>query len=91
MDGFKIKSRGCYYRAYYFAEELIRGREDDQSNPFHWDKVVINAIGQENFNPSLPLVFKYHSSKNLIAGNVRAYVDDLRSVGSSLEHVWRLV
>ena len=77
-------------RAYYFAEELIRGKENDPTNPFHWDKVVINAIGQEDFNPSLPWVFKYDSTRNWIAGDVRSYEDNLRCVGWSLEHTWKL-
>ena len=77
-------------RPYYFSKELIRGKEDDPTNPFYWDKVVINAIGQEDFNPSLPWLFKYDSTRNRIAGDVRAYVDNLRCVGWSLEHAWKL-
>ena len=52
--------------------------------------MVINAIGQEDFNPSLPWVFKYDSTRNWIAGDVRAYMDNLKCVGWSLEHAWKL-
>ena len=76
-------------KSYYIAEEFVRGREDDPCNPFFWDTLVLNAIGNEDFNPSLPWVFKFDSKRNLVAGDLRAYVDDLRSVGWSLEHAWQ--
>ena len=40
--------------SYYIAEEFVRGREDNPDNPFYWDKLVINAIGNPDFNPTLP-------------------------------------
>ena len=43
---------------YYWAEEFIRSNHLDKQNPLRWDKVVLNLIGNENVNPSLPNVFK---------------------------------
>ena len=73
-------------RFYYVAEEFIKGSQMDKSNPFFFNKVIINAVGDPGFNPSLPWVFKYDSVRRLIAGDVKAYIDDLRSLGYSLEH-----
>ena len=77
-------------RYYYIAEEFLRGNEKYPSNPFYWDKIVINALGNKDFNPVLPLVFKFDSIRMLIVGDLRAYVDDLRVIGWSLEHAWLL-
>ena len=44
-------------RAYYLAEELVCRKETDPTNLFFWDQVVINAIGQDDFNLVLPWVF----------------------------------
>ena len=59
-------------------------------NPFYWDKLVVSAIGDKDFNPTLSWVFKFDSVQNRVVGDVRAYIDDLRSVGWSLEHGCRL-
>ena len=77
-------------RFYYLAEEFIRGNELDENNPFYWDKIVLNVLGHPKFNPSLPNVIKLNSKTNRIAGDLRAYVDDLRVVGYSLEHAWEI-
>ena len=77
-------------RFYYVAEEFVRGNQTDKANPFFFDKVVVNAPGDPTFNPGLPWVFKYDSIKKRVAGDVKAYVDDLRSLGYSLEHAWIL-
>ena len=44
-------------RFYYVAEEFIKGNQMDKSNPFFFNKVIINAVGDPGFNPSLPWVF----------------------------------
>jgi len=77
-------------RFYYLAEEFIRGNESEIDNPLRWDKVVLNLIGNSDFNPSLPNVFKWNKIKNRLAGEIKAYVDDLRALGWSLEHAWRI-
>jgi len=77
-------------RFYYLAEEFIRGNERETQNPLRWDKVVLNLIGNANFNPSLPNVFKWNEQAQRLAGEIKAYVDDLRALGWSLEHAWRI-
>ena len=81
-------SPGWLAMHYYLAEEFVRGDEKDSNNPFFWDKIIINAIGNKDFNPSLQWVFKYNSILKIIAGDVRFYVDNLRAVGWSMEHAW---
>jgi len=77
-------------RFYYLAEEFIRGNEKESSNPLRWDRVVLNLIGNEDFNPSLPNVFKWNEAAQRLAGEIKAYVDDLRALGWSLEHAWQI-
>jgi len=47
-------------RFYYLAEEFIRGNEKEKDNPLRWDKVILNSIGNADFNPALPNVFKWN-------------------------------
>ena len=77
-------------RFYYLAEEFARGNELEDSNPLYWDKVVINVLGNSDFNPAFPNLMKLDSRNNRIAGDIRAYVDDLRTVGYNLEQAWAI-
>jgi len=87
--GFKPSPEwACRY--YYLAEEFVRGNERDSKNPLYWTNIVLNLIGNENFNPGLPNVFKWDDLVKNIAGEIMAYVDDLRATGRSLEHAWAI-
>ena len=77
-------------RFYYLSEEFIRGNEKSLENPLRWDRIILNLPGNENFNPSLPYVMKWNDIVNRQAGNVIAYVDDLRIIGWSINHAWRI-
>jgi len=77
-------------RYYYLAEEFIRGNEKETNNPLRWDRVILNMIGNSDFNPSLPNVFKWNAKAQRMAGEIKAYVDDLRALGWSLEHAWQI-
>lgn len=77
-------------RFYYLAEEFIRGNEKEKDNPLRWDRVILNLIGNPDFNPALPNVFKWNASTLRLAGEIKAYVDDLRALGWSLEHSWSI-
>ena len=55
-----------------------------------WDKVILNLIGNSNFDPAYPNVYKWDSHSNRIAGDLIAFIDDLRAVGYSLEHAWTI-
>ena len=54
-----------------------------------FDKVVINAIGNKDYNPALPNVYKYNEIHKRIAGDLFGYVDDLRALGFSLDEAWK--
>ena len=77
-------------RFYYFAEEFVRGNEEESSNPLYWKNIVLNLMGNENFNPALPTVYKWDDIAQKIAGEIKAYVDDLRTIGRTLEHAWSI-
>ena len=77
----------CFY---YIADEFVRGNERDPTNPFYFDKVFINAVGAPGFNPSLPWVFKYNSKTKQVAGDARAYINDLRALGCTMEQAWMI-
>ena len=55
-----------------------------------FDKVVINYIGNKDYNPALPNVYKYDKVHKRIAGDLIGYVDDLRALGFSLEEAWKI-
>ena len=77
-------------RMYYVAEEFVRGNRRDPKNPLRWDKVVLNSYGNQNYNPSLPTVYKWDNLSKMIAGDIKAFVDDLRVIGHSLENAWSI-
>ena len=49
---------------YHLAEEFVRGKQDDLDNPLRWDEIKLNMIGEEEFNPSFPNVYKWDARKN---------------------------
>ena len=77
-------------RFYYLAEEFVRGNRLEKTNPLRWDSIVLNLMGNSNFNPALPNVFKWNDHVKRMAGDLKAYVDDLRTIGWSLEHAWAI-
>ena len=87
--GLKCSPEHCV-RFYYLIEEFLLVNPLDPDNPLAWDTVVLNLIGNDNYNPSLPNVFKWNSRLKQMAGDIKAYVDDLRAIGCSLEHAWKI-
>ena len=75
---------------YYLAEEFVRDQEQDPNNPLFWDKVSLNLLGSSDYNPAYPNVAKLNSLKNLMAGDIKAYVDDLRTMGYTMEQAWAI-
>ena len=59
-------------------------------NPLCWDEVILNLVGNSDFDPSLPNVYKWDNISKRIAGDLIAFVDDLRAIGYSLEHAWTI-
>ena len=77
-------------RMYYLAEEFIRGDRKASNNPLRWDEVVLNCFGTMSYDPSLPTVYKWDGVTKQIAGDVKAFVDDLRAIGHNMEHAWSI-
>ena len=75
---------------YYLVEEFIRGNPVDPSNPLRWDEVKLNLIGNKDYNPTFPTVFKWGRITKRIARDLIAFVDDLIALGFSLEHAWQI-
>jgi hypothetical protein len=73
----------------YFAEEVAQGDLGDPENPFHWASVRMNLPGSPAYQPNLPWVSRLTCSGKLAGGHER-YVDDIRTVGRSMEHSWQL-
>ena len=77
-------------RFFYLADEFARGNHRDVKNALRWDKIILNLPGSHDFNPSLPWVMKWDSLLNRIAGDIIAFVDDLRASGFDEETAWSI-
>ena len=69
-------------RTFLWGEDFVRGDRNDPKNPLRWSKVVCNLPGGENYNPTLPWVYKYDELEKKLAAFFECYVDDIR-VGDS--------
>jgi hypothetical protein len=77
-------------RFYYLAEEFARGNRHLKKNPLRWDAIKLNLPGDPKFDPTQPRVIKWDAAINNIAGDVVAFVDDLRASGQSVEQAWAI-
>ena len=46
---------------YYLAEEFIRGNHTDIDNPLRWDTIKLNVLGDKDFNPTFPDIYKWEN------------------------------
>jgi hypothetical protein len=53
-----------------------------------WDFVKFNLPGDPAYDAPMPRVMKWDSLIENIAGDVAAFVDDLRASGHSIERAW---
>ncbi len=88
MMGLKI-SPYVTIQATYLAYEVGNGDRHDPSNALQWDSVVLNLPGAADYLPIQPWVYRITQSGQM-AGATPAYVDDLRPVGCSEEHCFRV-
>lgn len=72
----------------YCALEFAVGDRRSKSNPMRWDKIRLNLPGSPEYDPSLPTVMKWNELAARIAGDIVAFVDDLRLTGFSIENAW---
>jgi len=78
LMGLKSSPYNCT-RAAAWGEDFVRGDRRDPKNPFRWDTVVLNLPGQDDYDPSLPWVFRYDSIRQQVAAFFCTYVDDICS------------
>jgi hypothetical protein len=77
-------------RFYYLAEEFTRGHRRERTNPLRWDYIRLNLPGDPTYDPTLPQVMKWDKSIKNIAGDIVAFVDDLRASGHSVKRTWAI-
>ena len=41
--------------------EIVKDDHREASNPYRWDKIVLNLPGMKNYNPSMPWVYKWNT------------------------------
>jgi hypothetical protein len=68
-----------------WGEEVIIGDRLEPTNPFYWDEVRLNLPGTDEYDPSLPWVFKWNSKLKTMATFFGTYIDDICGGGSSEE------
>lgn len=73
---------------YFLDKEFVRGNHLIVDCPERWDTIVLNLIGTDYFNPALPNVYTWDHLSGQIAGDLVAYVDDLRGISCCIEHAW---
>ena len=76
-------------RLFAWAMEFIKGDRRDPMNPFHWTEVRLNLPGDPKYDPSLPRVYRWNPVALAIACECVTFVDDLRSIGPTIELIYR--
>ena len=57
----------------------------DECNPFAWTEIKLNLPGTKSYNPVLPHVFKFNSFEQVIASDVKTFMDNSCSIGATCE------
>jgi len=70
------------------AKFIAYGDRRDTKNPFHWERVVLNIPGSEDYDPTKPWVMKVRVDGH-VACEVYVYVDDGRMTGHSRGICWK--
>ena len=82
LMGFKPSPYICT-QTFAWGEEIIIGDRLDITNPFYWDRVILNLPGTINYDPQMSVVYKWNSLDECLAAFFGTYIDDIRSAGSS--------
>ena len=80
LMGFKLLSFVCT-QTFAWSEEIIVGDHLESSNPFYWDKVILNLLGTSKYDPTMPTVYRWNSRKKRMACFFGTYIDDIRTGG----------
>jgi hypothetical protein len=67
-----------------FADMEIRGDRFDASSIFRWDRVILNLPGSSTYSPARSWVYKVRSD-GVLASDFSIYVDDVRTMGNTVE------
>ena len=70
------------------AHHFLIGDRRDESNPFHWDRIVLNLPGMETYDPRRTRVYKVRKDGS-IAVDVQTYIDDLRISVLTMAILWK--
>ena len=74
----------------YLAEELARGPATEETGPCWFDYIKFNLPGQPDYDPSPPWVTKWNALANAIKGDSVTFMDDLHTLGFSVENAWQV-
>ena len=58
----------------------------ETSNPFGYNKVILNLPCSESFNASMLWVYKWNSKVERLAKGLVSFVDDMQISGYSIEY-----
>jgi hypothetical protein len=70
------------------VKETAFGDRHAQSNPFRWDRVVLNLPYTPEYDSSMPWVYKARRDGS-IASDTFVYVDDVKGTGQSGLEAWK--
>ena len=82
LMGFRSSPYVCT-QTFAWGDAVIRGDRKDLDNPLRWDKVVMNLPGSEDYDPSMPWVYKWDSVNGRLASDFACYIDDIRGLGGT--------
>lgn len=66
-------------KMYMLAEEVIRGDRHDVTNPFQWERIVLNPPGSAGYTPAKPWLYKIRTRNGTLASDFMiSFMDDQR-------------
>ena len=65
--------------------EVVVGDRKETSNPFRWDCIRLNLPGDENYDSTMPRVYKWNELSNAIACECKFFCDDFRIIGPTFK------
>ena len=68
---------------FVWGMEVIIGYHKDEANPFYWDSVVQNCPGANEYDLSMPRLYRLDSKRQVITAACKTFVDDLRLIAGT--------
>ena len=82
LMGFRSSPYVCT-QTFAWGDAIIRGDRKDRDNPLRWDEVIMNLPGSQDYDPSMPWVYKWDSVNERLASDFACYIDDIRGLGGT--------